>query len=207
MKQAWWIWAGCFLGVVWASGLGACHRNPAVRYPLVGRQPVVTLVNLHPDMGHKRLYSVNYLQDGLIPRCTPVQILEVTTRQMRFVTLPDRQTYDYLFHKNMRVPVAQHLDAYFGTGCDPNMEAGLLDIDRQGIEAGMVFEGMSKQGVTLAIGYPPPHETPDLESNRWKYWRSRLSTLLVLFAGDRVQQVVGNQAVRAVPRQAPSPAP
>ena len=40
-----------------------------VDYPLVGASGVYTLVNLHPDEQRHRLYSVNYQQSGLIPRC------------------------------------------------------------------------------------------------------------------------------------------
>jgi hypothetical protein len=37
-----------------------------------------TLVNLHPDENRARLYSVNYLQAGLIPLCSRVTIHEAT---------------------------------------------------------------------------------------------------------------------------------
>src|SRR5205814_6267509 len=49
-----------------------------IQYHLVGAPGVVTLVNLHPDDAHKRLSSVNYQLEGLMPACTKVKILSVT---------------------------------------------------------------------------------------------------------------------------------
>src|SRR5262249_59549141 len=43
-----------------AAALAAPARAADVAYHLIGAPNVVTLVNLHPDEPHKRLYSVNY---------------------------------------------------------------------------------------------------------------------------------------------------
>ncbi len=54
-------------------------------------------------------------------------------------------------------------------------------IDRKGIKDGKAYEKMSKEGVLTALGYPPTHGTPSLESNTWKYWRNRFVTMNVVF--------------------------
>jgi len=48
---------------------------------------------------------------------------------------------------------------------------------------------MSKEAVILAIGYPPEHVTPTLESNTWKYWRTRFATQLVSFVDGKVVDI------------------
>jgi hypothetical protein len=58
---------------------------------------------------------------------------------------------------------------------------GLSEVDRKGIEAGRALPGMSKQGVTIALGYPAKHRTPFLESNHWIYWTGRYDTIAVDF--------------------------
>jgi hypothetical protein len=58
---------------------------------------------------------------------------------------------------------------------------GLSNIDRKGIETGEALPGMSKQGVTIALGYPAKFRTPSLDSNQWIYWGGRFNTDTVQF--------------------------
>ena len=56
----------------------------------------------------------------------------------------------------------------------------------------LVLIGMSKDGVVLAIGYPPEHKTPSLKNNRWVYWASRWNKFAVLFNKDGLVERVHN---------------
>ncbi len=160
----------------------------AVAYHLTGQPNIVTLVNLHPDEQRSKLYSSNYLQPGLIPRCTPVKIASVNAKQARFTA--NGATYVYEFQRKLMVEsVDEHLDRIFGTQCSDADLAKLSDLDRKGIKEGQVFEGMSRQAVIYAIGYPPAHETPRLDSDQWKYWRNRFDTIIVHFDGDKVAAI------------------
>jgi hypothetical protein len=156
-----------------------------VAYPLVGASGVYTLVNLHPDEQRHRLYSVNYQQTGLIPLCSKVRIESVDSRKMTFRLLDSDREYEYVFHNSLRDPIAKHLDKVFGKKCDGTL-AGLGEVDRRGIRAGTVLSGMSKRGVTLAIGYPPEHATPSLDADIWTYWKNRFGKMTVSFANGKV---------------------
>ncbi len=156
-----------------------------VAYPLVGSSGVYTLVNLHPDEQRHRLYSVNYQQTGLIPRCSKVTIESVDSRKMIFRLLDSGREYEYIFHNTLRDPIPTHLDKFFGKKCDAALE-GMSEVDRKGIRAGAVLAGMSKRGVTLAIGYPPEHATPSLDSDIWTYWLNRFGKMTVSFANGKV---------------------
>lgn len=57
----------------------------------------------------------------------------------------------------------------------------LSQLDSKGISEGKVYEGMTKEGVRIALGYPARHRTPSLESDTWIYWRNRFRTLAVEF--------------------------
>lgn len=57
----------------------------------------------------------------------------------------------------------------------------LSQLDRKGISEGKVYEGMTKEGVRIALGHPAKHRTPSLESNTWIYWRNRFRTMAVEF--------------------------
>ncbi len=58
---------------------------------------------------------------------------------------------------------------------------GLSPVDEQGIKAGRAMVGMTKQGVTIALGYPAKHRTPSTDLNTWLYWKGRFNMLAVEF--------------------------
>jgi hypothetical protein len=171
--------------------LAACKGGGGASLsPLVGQAGVKTLVNLHPDEGHARLYSSNYLREGFIERCTDVTIDRVNTKQMVFTVTDTGRRYTWLFQTKLMVEsISQNLDKFFGTQCSESDLANLSEIDRKGIKNGEVYEGMSRQGVIYAIGYPPSHETPKLELDTWKYWKNRFDTMNVHFEGDKVSSI------------------
>ncbi len=158
-------------------------------YHLVGAPEVYTLVNLHPDENNRRLYSVNYLQAGLVPLCTRVSIESVDSRRMIFRLADGGREYTYLFHGTLREPIPKHFDRFFGKTCDKKKIEGMRKVDKEGILQGRVFPGMTKEAVILAIGYPPEHATPSLEANAWRYWKSRFDTILVHFEEGKVVRI------------------
>ncbi len=164
------------------AGSGPPHAFDA----LLGSPGVVTLVNLHPDERRSRLFAVNYLQDGLIPLCTPVALLDRDDERLVFEVQATGRRYEYYFHKAAAEPFPDHLAHYFGTACPPERDA-LEGVDREGVEKGKALPGMSKPAVVLAIGYPPRHVTPSLEADRWVYWRNRFNRIAVIFSDGRVR--------------------
>ena len=182
---------GCVMGVLLVLGAVASSRPASgdESYHLVGARVVYTLVNLHPDETRKRLYSVNYQQAGLLPRCTRVKIESVSSNEMKFLAVDGGREYAYIFHNSMRDSVPKHLDKYFGTSCDKSKVQKMSKIDQEGIKTGQATEGMTKQGVILAIGYPPEHVTPTTEGNAWRYWKNRFGTMVVHFADGKVVRI------------------
>ncbi len=160
-----------------------------VDYPLVGASGVYTLVNLHPDEQRHRLYSVNYQQSGLIPLCSKVTIESVDKRKMTFRLVDGGTEYEYIFHNSLREPIAKHLDKLFGKKCETASVEKMSEVDRKGIRAGTVLPGMTKRGVTLAIGHPPEHATPSLDSDVWTYWKNRFGKMKVTFANGKVSEI------------------
>lgn len=147
----------------------------------------VTLVNLHPDEERGQLYSVNYQQLGLIPRCTPVHIVATGNKGIKFTVTSSGRTYDYAFHDTMVDAPEKHLARYFGAACPETV--GINPLDMQGIEKGTVSEGMTKNGVILALGYPPEHATPSPERDEWIYWKNRWDRFIVRFDNGIVSAI------------------
>jgi hypothetical protein len=166
-------------------------KQPPPEWALVGQPGVVTLVNLHPDPGRHRLYSVNYLQMGFIPVCTPVEILSLSEKKMTFRVAQSGVEYEYLFHRSLQGSKTAHLDKIFGPAktCPRARIAKMSKLDQAGIKEGSVKPGMTKNAVVIALGYPPEHATATLELDQWRYWRNRFNTMLVMFQNDKVSQV------------------
>lgn len=152
-------------------------------------KPVYTLVNLHPDEERMKLYSVNFQQDGLIPLCTQVNIVDVTNKNLTFKISSTDKQYTLAKHKSSP-DFSKYLSNYFGTECNNSKIKKLSTLDQQGIKDGVVKVGMTKEGVKYAIGFPPEHKTPDLNNNEWLYWKNRFNTFKVEFKDNTVSNII-----------------
>jgi hypothetical protein len=137
-----------------------------------------------------RHLTTNYSAGYLVPINTRVEILD-SNRNAIVIRVPD-------LDRNVRIEnaanhtgedIAGIYDRYFG-----NSRVDLSRFDsntRNAIEGGRVEEGMSRDAVLLARGYPPSHQTPSLDQNVWTYWRNRFVRQTVTFSGDRATELVG----------------
>jgi len=156
-------------------------------YVIEGSEQVYLLTNLHPDM-RRHIHSVNHIQPPggqLLPMCTPVTIERIRPRDITFTANGVR--YMYRLHRSTQAPVEQHVQRYFGGQCT-NVQS-LSQADQAGIAQGQIFQGMSKQGVILAVGYPPEHQTPSLDGDVWRYWVNRANTIEVYFTNGVVSGI------------------
>lgn len=172
--------------VLLALLLWACNKEapPHPFNDLVQRPGVVTLTNLHPDEAASKLYATNYQQIGLIPVCSKVTLLELSRKRLRFRNEATGKTYDYFYHAAAAEPFPDHLARYFGYECPRQALDALGELDRQGVALGKPITGMTKAGIVFAMGYPPPHVNPSLESDRWIYWLGRFEQEVVVFDGS-----------------------
>jgi hypothetical protein len=145
-----------------------------------------TMVNLRPRGDF--LSTVNYQYEGLIPLCTKVRIDARSRSQLSFSVLPGGQRYEYNYHRSAG-SFDTEIARVFGTSCNRSRAQQLSAVDQQGIRAGRALPGMTKEGVILAIGYPPPHRTPSLQGDAWRYWVGRSATIVVQFRDGRVVRV------------------
>jgi len=142
---------------------------------------VYTLVNLHPDMKRSRLYTVNYQLDGLIPLCSEVVLLKANKKVLKFKLKDTDQVFGFYYHKSAGEPLMTHLTKFFGRECKTSKVESLSTVDKKGIKQGVAMKGMTREGVIFAMGYPPPHKTPDLQGDTWTYWANRFGTMRVVF--------------------------
>lgn len=156
--------------------------------------------NLHADLGNGKVSSVNYqLRGGMIPWGTEVRIVRVGRNSLVFEDVAKRRQYRYGFHWKTRyaVPLAEHLKRVF-LESDSELRKqvdSLSEIDKDGIYEGRVKPGMSREGVLVALGYPPEFANREelLTDREWLYWINRFERMVVGFGRDGlVNRITGN---------------
>ena len=64
---------------------------------------------------------------------------------------------------------------------------------RAAIESFKVANGMTREQVLIAVGYPMSSENPSLDTKEWKYWLSSFAPFTVHFGNDNlVNRVEGD---------------
>ena len=153
---------------------------------------LMTLVNLHPDPKRKVLYAVNYQLDGnMIPMCSEVKIEDINDKEIEFIY--NGITYTYLWDKHTRKAgesLMQNISHFIGLQCDKNKAMSLSKLDQDGIKSGKPSVGMTKEGVLLAMGRPPIHATPSLDSSTWMYWINKFKKQAIDFDENGVVKEV-----------------
>lgn len=161
----------------------------AAKNPPAGLKPgdkIYALANLHPDMQRHLLYTLNYQLPGLIPVCSEVVVTGVHAKKLAFTYNGQEYEVEYdSFTKNAGVSFQDAVKGiFFGTSCDKAKMQSLGKVDQDGIHAGQPRVGMTRDGILFAMGRPPFHANPDLNSDTWMYWRNRFGKLAVEFGPD-----------------------
>jgi len=150
----------------------------------VPNEEMYTQCNMHAYRG--RVDTVNYGVGIFIPVNSKVTLLESNSNKIKFlykgktITLLNKEKYSGL-------DIEQIFHRYFGKKkVDLNK---FTKKERKAIKSGRVIKGMSKKAVLVTLGHPPAHATPSLESDEWKYWKSRWNTMIVIFKNGKVVSI------------------
>lgn len=166
-------------------GLAACS-GPSPIQDVEGNQ-VYTQLSMWAD-GDKHL-TTNYSVGIHVPVNTQVNIVDTSAEEI-VIEIPDLDNRTVTI-----INAAQHTqediqgiyNRYFG---DQPVSLNRFDSStREAIRAGEMREGMSKEAVLLARGYPPAHRTASTEQDEWMYWRNRFNRVAVRFENDRVNEI------------------
>ena len=169
-----------------AGALAGCHTQPVVE-----QAPWITgytCCNLHYDGDW--ISDANYADLPFIPAGTPILVTKpVWDSNRAYATIggrPFRLGLDY-------GRAVQGTEQWLSTIIlreDPriNNAAWALEV-RQAIAQGKVLIGMTKEQAIVALGYPLPTRTPNLDSNVWRYWQNSTVQYDVYWDNERVSQV------------------
>jgi len=143
--------------------------------------------NLHYEK--TSITDVNYQQGTLVPLGARATITTVRGNAVTFETPGFPPLTIVLKYGRRALAMDTFVNRLF-VEADP--KAKLRNVPRKTrdlIEAGQVEKGMTRDQVLMALGYPPAHRTPSLESPQWTYWQNRWRTFLVDFDSARVDGV------------------
>ncbi len=131
--------------------------------------------------------TTNYRKGVLVPINTAVKLIKVIDESI-FVTLPNGQELEII---NIKQYSGEGIEKIFSRtfAINPVDLSVFTEDERESILLGEVTLGMRKTAVIAALGYPPKHKTPNLESDQWQYWNNRFNTFIVSFENGKVTQI------------------
>jgi hypothetical protein len=131
--------------------------------------------------------TTNYRKGILVPVNTKVTFVKADKSNI-IVTLPNGENLRIVNIKNFS---GEEINGIFERtfSTKPVNLSGFTSAERNAIMAGEVKVGMRKSAVIVALGYPPKHQTPNLELDQWRYWQNRFNTFIVHFKNNRVVEI------------------
>jgi hypothetical protein len=131
--------------------------------------------------------TTNYRKGVLVPVNTQVTFLKASSKEIT-VKLLDGGTLKIV---NVERYSGVNVEGVFNRTFEKEKVdlAKFSTAEKEDIMAGTVSVGMSKDAVIKALGYPPEHKTPNLEGNKWRYWKNRYGTMLVSFTDGKVSDI------------------
>lgn len=138
-----------------------------------------------------KIVSTNYHRGAVIPYGSKASILSKSGEKIKF-TIEGQAGITFILtnvRKHSLVAIDELFGQYFSEKDPKSQNAGFNGREKENIENGTIAEGMSKEAVIVAYGYPPRHRTPALTSNLWNYWDARYARKQVTFKNDKVAKI------------------
>jgi len=169
-----------------AIALATACKGPRVAHPLTN-EVRYTCCNIHYEK--TEITDVNYQRGTLIPFGTRVQILEVRRNSVKFQPVGHPPITAVLKYARRTLTIDDYMNRLFVSE-DPHTKLRRAPAKTvKNIEQGAIEPGMTREQVLMALGYPPAHRTPSVDSPTWTYWDNRWTTFDVYFDGDKVSRV------------------
>jgi hypothetical protein len=185
---------GALLAVAALAVVTGC--NQPVNSPFIG-QTRYLCCNLHYEQ--TKITDVNYQVGTLVPLGTPVTITDVRQKSVTFTPQGQPPITLVLRYGRKQTSMDEVFSRLFLT-TDPRKELKRIPAKTRAlIEVGDIANGMTREQVLMALGYPPAHRTPTLDGPVWQYWQDRWHQFSVYFDGQRVSRFTPRSPTPDVP--------
>ncbi|RKI61823.1 hypothetical protein D7X55_22715 [Corallococcus sp. AB049A] len=176
------------LGAVFALGL----------LTAMGAQAEVLYAQANFLLNKNQLSAVNYRGKGAaIPVGAKVAVLERDNAEVRCKVIDSGLEFRFVTHRSLGKPTNVLFATFFAEQDPAPRIAALTPEEQKQVRAGELARGMSREAVLLTAGPPPPHKTPSLQANIWRYWNSKFSTFEVEFSPEGKVVRIGDEPVAA----------
>lgn len=125
--------------------------------------------------------SINYKRGAILPVGTKISELEVGKRSFKFQAAGKVFEIYFIPKWHLGQTIENYREKMFRKEKFNYSSAGMTREVFNAVLAGTPIAGMSKKEVIITYGYPPEHRTPNLLSNKWRYWIHRFKTKLICF--------------------------
>lgn len=160
--------------------------NGAAAVPAEKGERLYTQFSLFYEKDHH--ITTNYRKGTLVPVNTIVEFVKATRKRITVKIPSYNVTVNF---ENEEDYSGEKIEGIFKrTFARQPVDLGAYsEEERSSIKQGIVTEGMSKEAVIKAMGYPPHHKTPTLDMDQWRYWKNRFDTMLVFFENGKVSAI------------------
>jgi len=161
-------------------------ESPSIAPPLV--DPVVGhdyFTRFSFDQEDGKYVTTNYARGSLIPINTSVKLLSMSGDKMVIKRLDNGAEIKVENVKKYTLKTISEF-ARLMLAAEKTPVEKLAPVLTNAILNGEMRKGMTKEQVLMARGYPPAHETPSVDSDRWVYWSSRFVKQTLLFSNGRL---------------------
>ena len=153
-----------------------------------GKPEGYTCCNLHYDKDW--ISDANWGNQPMIPAGTKIKVLDYgfNRASVEIDGKPFRIGQDY----GRKEEPLERFIAKLVVKSDPKAKIDRFAAKtKAAIHDGHVLVGMTREQVLMAVGYPPTHRTPTLDTPVWHYWGSRAGRYEVHMRDGKVEKVVG----------------
>ena len=146
-----------------------------------------TKVNIWYEKPEKIL-STNYHKGSMIPVGSEVRVLKSNSKKIEFMDDKGTKFRIKLVKDYTNLEEQQFFDRYFSKENILNGDQyhSFSNMEKENIKTGTLREGMSKEAVLVAYGYPPTHRTPSTDYDSWVYWKSRMGNFTAMFKDGKL---------------------
>lgn len=157
---------------------------PAKIEPVVGKD-YFTRFTFHEEKNE--YVTTNYSRGAIIPINTPVKLVSMSGSKLVLKRLDTNQEIKVVNEEKYTAKPITGIAAMMLSAEKTPLEK-LPDEVATAVKNGDLRKGMTKELALMARGYPPAHETPSIEGDRWTYWSSRFVKLTVIFSNGRLSE-------------------
>ncbi len=173
--------------------LQACNSQKAISIEEILQQPVsakiYTCYNIfYSDKNN--ISAINYQKGDILPVGSEVKIIEATDKKIVFKAASQDGFFTITYPKGkMMLPIEEYIQRTFSAKDEEEISRNIKSSVFEKIKRGVVEEGMTRNEVIIAYGYPIAYRTPSLKEDTWIYWTGEMETKRVVFKGDKVVSV------------------